>query len=168
MKTKLDTVANIAIIVVCAVAAVILIRNNFFPPRPPGAPEQVEAGEQFDELKQVVPAGSKQALVIAVSPTCHFCTESIPFYKRLQEERNQKGSGVKLVTAVPAAAAREEETKLMTAGGFTPDSVVELNFATVKVPGTPTLMLVDKEGKVLNVWVGKLNEDGEKEVLKVL
>ena len=29
-------------------------------------------------------------------------------------------------------------------------------------------MLVDNNGKILNVWVGKLDADGEKEVLKVL
>jgi hypothetical protein len=29
-------------------------------------------------------------------------------------------------------------------------------------------VLVDNSGKVLNVWVGKLDEGGEKEVLKVL
>jgi thioredoxin-related protein len=167
-KSSLDTLANIAIIVVCAIAAFVLIRNQFFPPRPPGAPPQVEKGEQFEQLKAVVPAGSQRALVVAVSPTCHFCNDSMPFYKRLIDERNQKGSPVKFVAAVPTEQAKAEESQKFASAGAQPDSMVHLDFSSIKVPGTPTLLLVDNNGKVLDVWVGKQDEKGEKDILEVL
>jgi thioredoxin-related protein len=166
-KSTLDTAANIAIILVCAIAAVVLIRNQFFPPRPPGPPG-VEKGQQYAQLKQAVPAGASRALVVAVSPQCHFCNDSLPFYKQLIDQRNQKGSAVKFVAAVPDEAAKAEESQKFAGAGAKPDDMVRLDFAAVKVPGTPTLLLVDNQGKVLNVWVGKLDADGEKEVLEVL
>ena len=43
-----------------------------------------------------------------------------------------------------------------------------IDFSAIKIPGTPTLLLVDNNGKVLNVWVGKLDDRHEKEVLKTL
>jgi thioredoxin-related protein len=167
-KSPLDTAANIAIILVCAIAAVVLVRNQFFQPRPPGAPPQVEKGETFAALKQAVPTGANRALVVAVSPTCHFCNDSLPFYKHLVDERNQKGSAVKFVAAVPTEDAKAPESEKFTNAGVQPDNVVHIDFRTIKVPGTPTLLLVDNNGKVLNVWVGKLDEGGEKDVLKVL
>ncbi len=167
-KSPLDTAANIAIILVCAIAAVVLVRNQFFQPRPPGAPPQVEKGEQYAALKGAVPAGASRALVVAVSPTCHFCNDSLPFYKHLVDERNQKGSAVKFVAAVPSEDSKAPESEKFINAGVQPDSVVHLDFSSIKVPGTPTLMLVDNNGKVLNVWVGKLDEGGEKEVLKTL
>lgn len=167
-KSTLDTVANIAIILVCVIAAVVLIRNQFFPPRPPGAPAQVEKGERFDQLKAVVPAGSDRALVVAVSPTCHFCDESIPFYKQIIDQRNQKDSRVKVIAAVPSEEAKAEEARKFASGGATPDGMVNMDFSAIKVPGTPTLLLVDSDGKVLDVWVGKLDEGREKEVLAAL
>ena len=167
-KSSLDTVANIAIIVVCAIAAVVLIRNQFFPPRPPGVPEGAKKGEQFAQIQQVLPAGTDKALVVAVQPGCHYCNDSMPFYKRLLDERNQKGSQVKFIAAVPADEAKAEELQKFAAVGAKPDDMVKLDFASVKVPGTPTLMLVDNTGKVLDVWVGKLEADKEKEVLEVL
>jgi len=170
-KSSLDTAANIAIIVVCAIAAVVLIRNQFFPPRPgppPGSPAMVKEGDRFDEIKAALPAGTNRALVVAVSPTCHFCNESMSFYKQLLDQRNQKNSPVKFIAAVPTDAAKAEEAQKFATAGAPPDSLVHLDFNTIKVPGTPTLMLVDNNGKVLNVWVGKLDEGGEKEVLKVL
>jgi thioredoxin-related protein len=167
-KSTLDTIANIAIIVVCAIAAVVLVRNQFFPPRPPGAPPQVEKGERFDQLKAIVPAGSSRALVVAVSPTCHFCDESMPFYKQIIDQRNQKGSQVKVIAAVPNEEAKAEESQKFATAGANPDGMVHMDFSTIKVSGTPTLLLVDNDGKVLDVWVGKLPEDRQQEVFEVL
>jgi thioredoxin-related protein len=176
-KSTLDTAANIAIIVVCAIAAVVLIRNQFFPKQAagPGNMPQIEKGEKYAQLKDVIPAGANRALVVAVQPGCHFCNDSMPFYKRLLDERNQKGSAVKFVAAVPANEKPEEaqktvaaESEKFAAVGAQPDKMVNLDFSAIKVPGTPTLVLVDNSGKVLNVWVGKLDEGSEKEVLKVL
>jgi thioredoxin-related protein len=166
-KSSLDTIANIAIIVVCAIAAVVLIRSHFFPPRQAG-PEEAKKGEQFAQIQQVLPAGTNKALVVAVQPGCHFCNDSMPFYKRLIDERNQKNSPVKFIAAVPADEAKAEEAQKFAAVGAQPDGMVKLDFASIKVPGTPTLLLVDNTGKVLDVWVGKLEPDKEKEVLEVL
>ena len=46
--------------------------------------------------------------------------------------------------------------------------MVHVDFSKIKVPGTPTLLLVDDQGKVLDVWVGKLDESREKQVLASL
>lgn len=170
-KSSLDTFANIAIIVVCAIAAVLMslnLRDRFFPQRPPGTPPPVEKGEQFAQLKQVVPAGASRALVVAVQPGCHYCNDSMPFYKRLLDERNQKSSQVKFIAAVPSDEAKAEESQKFATVGAQPDGMVKLDFNAVKVPGTPTLLLVDNNGKVLNVWVGRLEPDMEKEVLAEL
>jgi thioredoxin-related protein len=167
-KSTLDTIANIAIILVCIVAATILIRNNFFPPapqRPPGAPPEVAKGETLAALREVIPQGTDKALVVAVSPTCHFCNDSMPFYKQLLDKRNESKSPIKVIAAVPGAEAKEAEAKHFADNGIQPDALVHVDFAKIKVPGTPTLLLVDNQGKVLDVWVGKLNESGEREVL---
>ena len=170
-KSTLDTVANIAIIIVCAIAAFVLIRQNFFNPNQQQAgprPPEVEVGEQLDALRQVVPAGSDRAMIVALSPTCHFCTESMPFYKRLVEERNKKGSNTKVIAAVPREEAKAEEQKTMDSAGVQPDALVALDFQNIKVPGTPTILLVDNQGKVLDVWVGKQDSSGEEEILEKL
>ena len=169
-KSALDTAANIAIIVTCIFVIGMFSYNTFFKaappaPRPPGLAQK---GETLKALQAVLPAGSGQTLVMAVAPGCHFCDESLPFYKQLIEERNQKGSKVQVMAAVPMQGAEEtknaEQAKL-TGAGVTPDHLVNVDFSAIKVPGTPTLLLVDHQGKVLDVWVGKLDPDGEKAVL---
>ncbi|HEY7216486.1 MAG TPA: hypothetical protein VIC28_17825 [Thermoanaerobaculia bacterium] len=172
-KTPLDTSVNVAILVVCALAIFVLIPKAYdayrwlTTPRPP-APREVKKGDRIQQLKAVLPAGTSRALVVAVSPTCHFCNESMPFYKQLLDQRNQKSSPVKFIAAVPFAEAKAEEAQKFAGAGAQPDGLVQLDFTAAKVPGTPTLMLVDNNGEVLDVWVGKLEEDRQKEVLEVL
>lgn len=170
-KSTLDTVANIAIIVTCVFLIAIFARNTFFVPKPPPPPGMAAKGDTLKALQPVLPAGSERTLVMAVAPGCHFCDESLPFYKKLIDERNQKGSALKVVAAVPAQNPEEtkkaEETKFAGAG-VSPDAMVNIDFSTIKVPGTPTLLLVDNQGKVLDVWVGKLDPQGEEAVLALL
>jgi thioredoxin-related protein len=172
-KTSLDTSVNIAILVVCALAIFVLIPKAYeayqwlTTPRP-AARQEVKKGDRIQQLKAVVPAGTSRALVVAVSPGCHFCNESMPFYKQLLDQRNQKSSPVKFIAAVPFAEAKKEEAQKFASAGARPDGLVQLDFAAVKVPGTPTLLLVDNNGEVLDVWVGKLDEDRQREVLAVL
>lgn len=170
-KNTLDTVANIAIIVTCVVALALMVNRFFFskPAMPPGGgPPQAEVGEQFDQIRQVLPAGSQKALLVVLSPTCGYCDQSMPFYKRLIDERNQKGSGVKIIAVVPAEEAKAPEAQKFAAEGVKPDSLVTIDFASIKVPGTPTVLLVDNQGKVLDVWVGKQNPDGEEKIIATL
>ncbi len=169
-RSKLDTAANIAIILVCIVAATVLIRNNFFPPQaaaPPGM-EPVEKGDRLEVLKAAMPQGSDRTLFVMLQPNCGYCNESMPFYKRLIDQRNQKGSNVKVVAAVGQPAAEAEEAQKLAAAGVQPDGLTTVDFAAAKVPGTPALLLVDNQGEVLDVWVGKLDEDKEEEVLERL
>ena len=168
-RSTLDTVANIAIIIVCAIAAFILIRNNFFnKPQPGQRPPSAEVGEKLDALREVVPAGTDHALVVAVAPGCHFCTESMPFYKRLLDERNQKQSKTRVIAAVPNEGAKAEEQQKLASAGVNPDALVAVDFQDIKVPGTPTIFHVDNQGKVLGVWVGKQDSSGEDEILEAL
>jgi len=40
------------------------------------------------------------------------------------------------------------------------------SLADVNVSGTPTLLLIDQTGHVLRVWVGKLDENRERDVMQ--
>lgn len=164
-KSALDTVANIAIIIACVALVAMVARNMFFQPKPAPPPGAAAKGETLKALQAVLPAGAERTLVAAVAPGCHFCDESLPFYKTLIEKRNEKGSQVKFIAAVPGEEQKAPETTKFTGAGVTPDQMVSVDFTAIKVPGTPTLMLVDDKGKVLDVWVGKLDPSGEKEVL---
>jgi hypothetical protein len=167
-RSKLDVTANVAIIITCIIASIVLVRREFFPPRPEAPPGAVAAGERLDGLRTAVPAGADKALVLAIAPNCHFCNDSMAFYKQLVDRRDSARSPVKVVAAVSSPDAKDLEQSKLAASGVKPDAIVELDFRQIKVPGTPTVLLVDRQGKVLSVWMGKLDARGEREVLQAL
>jgi hypothetical protein len=102
------------------------------------------------------------SLVIAVSTGCHFCKDSLPFYKELSVESQGK---VGLVAVLPQP--QSEARAFLDQAGIATSQVVSANLDTIGVRGTPTVLLVDGNGKVKAAWVGLLDEKGQQEILSL-
>jgi thioredoxin-related protein len=59
----------------------------------------------------------------------------------------------------------EDAKKYLQTHGVSVTDVRNANFETLGIDGTPTLLLVDREGKVVKSWRGKLDTVTETEVL---
>jgi thiol-disulfide isomerase/thioredoxin len=158
----LEVSANVAIIIVAVLLGVVLVRQQLLGGAQPRASASQPGVAADSGAKLMLPgvdwAESKKTLVLAVSSTCHFCTESAPFYQRLVKE-----GGVRLIAVVPqdAAEGRAYLDRLNVPIG----DVRQMPLGAIGVEGTPTLMLVDDKGVILNSWVGKLPTSTEDEVL---
>jgi thioredoxin-related protein len=157
---KLETAANIAIIVVAILLSAVIIQRYLLPSS--SRPERVQPviGKQMN-LSDVNWASQPKTLVLALSTTCHFCNESAPFYKRLIE--NVKGRNVKLIAVFPTDA--EKGRAHLKELGLADIEVKQSPLANMQVSGTPTLILTDEKGEVTNYWLGKLQPDKEMDVI---
>lgn len=111
-------------------------------------------------IKGVDWTGSDKTLVMALSTQCHFCTDSAGFYQQLSEQA--KAHHVRLVAVFPQPEA--EAQAYMKNLKYQVTEVHQATLGSISVSGTPTLMLVDKQGVIQKTWVGRLQPDGEKEV----
>ena len=170
MKTfvrRIEFAANLAIIVVAILLGVVLVRNYFF--RSP-AQTQIPAVTQIETGTKVSLSGvdwntSKRTLVMALSTTCHFCTESAPFYQRLAQERD-RNLNLRLIAVFPQKS--QESLEYLKGLAVKVDDVRQSELASLGVSGTPTLILLNSQGIVEDTWRGKLNEDREGDVLRRL
>ncbi len=163
--SKLADVANLSTILVSVLLSVVLIKVFLLPqPTPVTNLAQPRVGMS---LAQALPgvdwAANKRTLVLALSTQCHFCTESAPFFQRIQKET---AKGLKMVAVLPQPA--EESRKYLQGEGVQVDDVKQARLSAIGVSGTPTLLLVDNSGKVADVWQGKLPAEQEGQVLTVL
>lgn len=161
LAKKIEIAANIAILI-AAFAVVAFFVRNYVAGRT-NNPPSIAAGEKF-ALKGVDWQSSEKNLVLAVSTTCHFCTESAPFYRTLVDQCRQ--SHVHVVAVLPQPPA--EAQAYLANEGVAVDEIRQSPLADLEVRGTPTLLLVDRAGVVRNVWVGKLAERAEKELISRL
>jgi hypothetical protein len=164
--SRKDGLLVAAVVAALIVFGIVVVRSLGGPGGSPG-PEQAAL--------QGPPAGTAVALpgvdwgrgdrtlLLVLSKGCHFCSESARFYRRLAREAGQAG-GVQLVAVLPqdVATGRGYLAEL----GVNIPEVRSAALDTLHAPGTPTLILADRTGRVVDSWVGLLPPDREEEVVE--
>jgi thioredoxin-related protein len=160
---KLETLVNVAIIVV-AVAVCAVLAKQYLLTGASGRSHGPEVGSKI-ELAGTDLSKEDKTLLLVLQKGCHFCTDSGPFYQRLAREASARGDRVKLLAVLPQN--EEEGRRYLSDLGVPIERVTQASLSKLDVSGTPTLILLDR-GKVSDVWVGKLPDESEAEVLSKL
>jgi hypothetical protein len=164
--TKLEKATNVAIILACAFLIGTLARNYYLRSKPdPRTLAQISKGEVV-KLPGANIAGRQPAtptLVLALSKNCHFCQESIGFYQKLTAIKNSSPQGLRIVAVLPESM--EEAATYLKQNGIGVDEVVSTPVSKLGVIGTPTLLLLDRQDKLEEIWVGKLSSEQEAQVI---
>jgi hypothetical protein len=174
-RNAVETAANIAIIVVASVATIVMIRSSVFDGNLRQAPKETtiatrtarhisapEPGTTLS-LPQVDWTRSKNTLVLALAKGCRFCEQSAPFYRRLAGELAGR-QDVRLV-AVFAHETQGEAKEYLDSLGVPVAEIEQAPLHAIGARGTPTLILADNTGKVMESWIGSQNDDKEAELL---
>ncbi len=163
INKKIETSANVVIIVLAIILTVILAQKFFFKPSTENV-ELIKAGEKIS-LTDLDSSQSEKSILIALNPDCPFCTASAPFYRSIKESIAQNGE-VRLIGLFSSEVTNEKDYVEKLDVNF--DAVRKVSFDTLKIPSTPTIVVVNKDGTVLSVWRGKLSSEKEREFLSQL
>lgn len=165
MRRAVELIANIAIILVCG-----LLCWTFFTHK--GLVRGASVGEAgVPSLEGLaLPAlpgyswGShSQTLVLGIRKGCHFCEESLPFYKRRSELEHSNGLHAHRLAVMPDD--KDAGTRYLQTGGVAVEGVFSEPPDSIKISGTPTLLLLDSRGRIARAWVGEQSSQGEEEVI---
>lgn len=162
----IETGANIAVLVAALLAALFFWKNsssNSSNSSNSLSRPQISTGSTVN-LKDVQWAAGDDNLVLALSTGCHFCLESGPFYRQLVQESRK--NNIHTIAIFPQTVS--EGDSYLKKLGIAVDEVHQESFKELQIRGTPTLLLVNHSGQVKSVWVGKLDQSGEKQVRAAL
>lgn len=161
LTKSIEFLANIAIIIVASLLATSLVKNYWINPTLPSTILSKTPASSVTNLSalEIDWKQSNQTLVLAVSSTCHFCSESAPFYKTLASNKGD----TRIVAVLPQSV--EEGRKYLSKLGVAVDDIKQAPLNEIGVSGTPSLILVDNSGVVKNFWLGKLSVEKEQIVL---
>lgn len=168
---SVEFVANVAIILVAILLGAILVNRYLLHPssKEPSPLAQRETVQIKPGTKVSLPgmewSNSRHSLLMVLSTNCRYCTESAPFYQRLAAEKAQHRD-LNLVAVLPQNV--EESEKYLSEHGINVNDIRRATLASLGVRGTPTLMLVDSTGSVINSWIGKLPATAETEVINAV
>jgi len=158
----IDRIANIAVIVGVVVFLFLVFRGEFRKSKDLREPPSNLVGETV-RLPGVQIPRDRDSLFLAVSTTCHFCEESMPFYKQIVDKSRGR---INIVAVLPQP--QQEAERYMQSRGVEANQVVSANLDAMGVRGTPTVLLVDGSGKVKHAWTGRLDEKGQKDLLEIV
>ncbi len=157
----IETAANIGIVIVALLAAVFMAKSHFASSVQPRQP--IPIGSKI-EVKDITWTASRATLVLALSTTCRFCTESAPFYRELTKYAKERN--IRTIAILPQPL--NEASTYLSNENVRVDEIRQNELSAVHVTGTPTLLLIDSKGTVQGSWIGKLPEQSEKDVLAKL
>jgi hypothetical protein len=157
MKT-LETAGNISVLIAAVVLMIVIGRREF--QQHPDSIQPVKAlVGQIVTLPGVRFTTQKKTLVLAISTTSHFCKESEPFYKALVARSQGR---LKIVAVLPQPLAEAESYVRQSIAPSV--QVISSRLDSMGVTGTPTLLLIDGNGKVQQAWVGELDDKDQQQV----
>jgi len=162
--------ANIGVIALCLLVGWLAVKKSGAwtgAPDLSGRPPVYRTGDAIDAVAGVDFKAARRTLVMVVREDCRYCAESLPFYQKLTEAR-AKNPGQDLRVIVATTDAHETLAAYLRSNRVDVDKVVTIAAGALKVPGTPSLLLVDATGRILSFWRGKLPPQQEQEVLRVL
>ncbi len=166
MTSNIEKVTHLSILLLCVTVSAVLIKKHFLTAAT--ASPSIESGDILALPEQAGLAHTEKTLVIALSPDCRFCTESMPFYQDLIERKTAAKSDLRVVALVENPDRLSQEQRFLQEAGVDDDSLLSVDFQSIRIAGTPTLILVDRQGEALHVWKGKLTEEGQAQVYRSL
>jgi peroxiredoxin len=166
VKNSLEILANLAIVLVALIVGAQAVRTWTTAPSaaasasPAAARRVYNPGEALPQLAPIDFARADRTVVLVLRKGCTYCDKSMPFYQKLLTgvRKVRPGVQVAVVSSDPVEVSRE----------YLAGNQLDVNaIATsreLKVPGTPTVIVVDKQGKVAKVWVGLLDMKQQQDV----
>ena len=109
--------------------------------------------------------GTDKLILFVLTPTCPYCIQSYPFYRKVIESKRQD---TKIVVGVDLSVPIEIERRLILREGLNIDTLITIPTIDWGISSVPTIILLDNEAKVEDVWIGLLDIDQEKEVLSAV
>lgn len=134
-------------------------------------PSEVNAGvyvtgETLPEFSGFRYGDQERTLVLFASSSCPACTDSMPLYRELVERMKTTSSPIPFVVISFDPPATLDA--YLAEHRLAPKASASVSHERFKLRRTPTLMLVGRDGAVVNYWVGRASDERKREILSVI
>jgi len=166
LNNTLETYTNVAVLLVALAALSTFALNHFVKAPPPSIRAGLERGVRFGAIRSLDYRNNKQTLLIALNTNCSYCRDSLPFYRKLALANDLSEKKLRIVALFPNKS--EEVERYIKENDFRLDTISDVEFSSLKISGTPSMILVDNNGAVNDFWIGKLPDAGADQLIGFL
>lgn len=145
-------ILNIVILLVAIVLSVFLVKKFYF--KPAQNPNYLIAADAKLSINGINWSDSEKTVLVALGKQCEFCSQSAKFYRRLT-------AGVASQTNTRLIALfSEKESEAESYLKQLDVPIRELRYVSLSslgIKSVPTVAILDRDGVVTDLWVGKLS-----------
>lgn len=161
---RTNKIPDVALVLACVLALAHMGVQRYRMTVGMKSPTAYKAGSTIKDTADLELEKARRTLLIATASSCHFCTASMPFYRRLVPAADKAGVRVIGVTTEdPAVNQRYLASHSVLIPEVTSGITNHIN-----IYSTPMLVLVRSDGTVIGSWLGLLNERQQDDVLAAI
>lgn len=159
LRGILESVATVLTIVACLAVLSSLAYDRLAVGSNPVSSPQLARGVVLKASDGVV-FGSDVTLLVGLSSTCHFCAESMPAFQELSSFTVSHAESVRVFAlSIEPAESLKHYLSTNSLPGFRSIALDPNAPLSIVASRTPQLVAVDREGKILASWTGKITTD---------
>jgi thiol-disulfide isomerase/thioredoxin len=157
---KLEVLTNVMIII-AAVALLWVIGTRFIFPLENNNVEIKKAPKlgTFIKIEGFDSSRAKLNILLVLQKGCHYCEESMPFYRKLVSD--SKNKNLRIIAVFPPAEQKAEQ--YLNESGLFGVEVLGKRLDELDISGTPTLIVTNNKGEIIATWIGILSAEKQSE-----
>jgi len=166
-RRHLDIITTILVVALFVTMAVVYVHGKFYKKQVDPAGSTVAKDLKIADALKLEYKTHSRTLILALDKNCTYCERSAGFYKRLIQSQANEAGNTQLVAVLPNDDW--EATHYLRQQGLEQlPHVSNVKLSQLKISALPTLILVDRLGRVVESWSGQLDQDRENQVLEAI
>ncbi len=160
-KFNLEKITNIVVILAIIIVTGIIVKKYLFDSNEPV--QKIEIGQKFD-IPDVNWKQNGKTIMLAVKQDCSHCTTSAAFFRQIVDEASKNSIKVEVVSS----DSKEDSKNYLAGLDISIQNVHQISLRKNGFVGTPTLVFVNQDGIVKDMWVGRIDSENSATVLNKL
>lgn len=166
-RRHLDIITTILVVALFVIVVVVYVHGRFYKKQVDPLGSTIAKDLRIADALKLDYKTHSRTLILALDKDCVYCEGSTGFYKRLLDSQATAAGNTQFVAILPND---DWETKqyLRKEGLERLPHLSNVKLGQLKITALPTLILVDRMGRVLQSWSGLLDEQRENQVLEAI
>ena len=167
LRKYVDSITTVLVVAIFLTVAGMYFHGKFFKKQVDPLGTTLAKELRIAEALPIEYKTHSRTLILALDKDCIYCERSAGFYKRLLDLQGTNAGNTQFV-AVLKNDAWEAKQYLRKEGLERLPHLANIPLGQLKITVLPTLILVDRFGRVLESWSGELDEERQGQVVQAI
>ncbi|HYP42842.1 MAG TPA: rhodanese-like domain-containing protein [Candidatus Nitrosocosmicus sp.] len=160
-KDKLEKILNLVVILAIVVVTGIIVKRNLYDSN--RINQKIEIGQNVS-ISSIDWKQNNKTIILAVKRDCSYCTASAAYFRQLKAEADKQNITIEVVSS----DSKEDSESYLAELNLPIQRIHQISLNKNGFIGTPTLLFINHNGIVRDMWVGGLNAQSVEFVMKKL